>query len=433
MARWAGILLLISGTAFAQGLDFPKANPSVDLELGKNYEGVSKSKRPYLFRLPQKIDKDSAPDLIFLLHGTGMSFKWGFGNYGVHNGHFRKDDIVVSPESNKPRNGFMQGKPDREEIAGLIKLFRKTFPVRNVYLYGHSQGAFFCYYFAGERPAMIDGIVAHAGNFYKAKTTKAAREKVAIGILHGKADAVVGVVCAFATDNVYRTAGYTKVKLWAVEGLSERTGHWPLPFHVQRMLAWCDLVSMKEPADGIALVKSEIAREMPDLVMVAQAAVRARALGAEGMDAVVQAARANAAALLKADTSAYGPWCAHLHQAQTAFGGLAEWDAAIKSLQSVIKKHTKQIEQGMKAVRKGSKKSFGGGLKAMEKGYAGKGYNHLLAHMQHRFDKPGDVVSPKDLKRFSNLKDARKAADKEGHKAFAELTQPRLATLKSAG
>jgi len=428
--RRIGIPLLLTAAAHAQALEFPKANPSADLALGKSYEGVSKNKRPYWFRLPATIDKDAPPDLIFLLHGTGMSYKWGFANYGVHNGHFRKDDIVVSPESAKPGSGFIQGKPDREEIAGFIKLFQKTFPVRHVYLYGHSQGAFFCYYFAGERPKMIDGIVAHAGNFFKAKTTKAAREKVAIGILHGRADAVVTVSCAFVTDNIYRTAGYAKVKLWAVDGLNKQTGHWPLPYHVQRMLAWCDLVSIRTADDGHRLVKSEIAIEKPDYVMIAQAAVRARARGAGNMDAIVEAAQANAAALVKADTSAYGPWCAHLHEAQAAFRGLPEWATAIKPLQAVIRKHTKAVEQGVKAIRKNNKGSFAGGLKAMEKGYGGNGYTHLLAHMQHRFNKPGDKVTPKELKRFTALQDVRKAADKAGRQAFADLTQPTIETFK---
>ena len=89
--RWIGVLLL-AAPALAQGLEFPKAAPAADLELGKSYEGLSKSKRPYWFRLPAKIDKGAPPDLIFLLHGTGMSYMWGFANYGVHNGHFRKDD-----------------------------------------------------------------------------------------------------------------------------------------------------------------------------------------------------------------------------------------------------------------------------------------------------------------------------------------------------
>ncbi len=435
-AKWitavtgVGAVFLISASVFAQGLEFPKANPSTELALGKSYEGVSKNKRPYWYRLPATIDKSAAPDLIFLLHGTGMSFKWGFFNYGVHAGHFRKGDIVVSPESEDSSRGFVQDKKDRDEIAGLIKLFRKTYPVRNVYLYGHSQGAFFCYYFAGERPEMIDGIVAHAGNFFKAKTTKGARDKVAIGILHGRADAVVTVECAFMTDNVYRSAGYKNVKVWAVDGLNEKTGHWPLPYHVQRMLAWCDLVSMKTAADGLALVKSELAVEKPDIVMVAQASVRARALGAQAMDAVVAVAQSNAAALVGADTTSYGPWCRHLQQAQAAFGGLPEWEAAIKPMQGLIKKHTKWVEQGMKAMRKGNKKSFAGGLKAMTKGYAGRGYDVLAAHMLHRSNKPGDRVSAKELQGYKDLQTARKAADKQGLQAFLDLTQEPLKTKK---
>ena len=82
-----GLLLLLGAAVHAQGFDFPKKDPSRDLELGATYEGQSKSKRPYLYRLPAKIDKEAPPNLIFLLHGTGMSYKWGFANYGVHKGH----------------------------------------------------------------------------------------------------------------------------------------------------------------------------------------------------------------------------------------------------------------------------------------------------------------------------------------------------------
>ncbi|MHC4933431.1 MAG: alpha/beta fold hydrolase [Planctomycetota bacterium] len=430
-----GLLLLLGAAVHAQGFDFPKKNPSRDLELGATYEGQSKSKRPYLYRLPAKIDKEAPPNLIFLLHGTGMSYKWGFANYGVHKGHFRKDDIVVSPESENSSSGFVQRKPDREEIAGFIKLFRKLWPIRNVYLYGHSQGAFFCYYFAGERPQLIDGIVAHAGNFFKAKTTKAAREKVAIGILHGRADAVVGVVCAYATDNVYRGAGYTKVKLYVVDGLNENTGHWPLPFQVGQMLDWCDLMSLKKPAEGAALAAREMTREKPDFVLVSQAAVRGKALGKdEGTDKlhqlVVEAALANAEALVAADRSSYGPWCAQLRLSQEAFAGLAEWKEAAKPLQSLLKKHTAQVEQGMKAIPKFNNSSFGGGLKAMEKGYVGDGYDHLAGHMQHWVNKQGDKVKAKDRERFKALQDGRRAADKEGRRAFEDLTKSKLAPLK---
>jgi len=431
MEKWIPAQLFFCSVASAQHLTFPAVEPSADLAGSKTYKGTSKAKRPYWFRLPGKIEKHAPPDLILIFHGTGLDYRWGFYNYGVHEGHFRKNDIVVSAESEQPDRGFIQGKPDRDDAVAMIKLFRKTFPIRNVYLYGHSQGAFFCYYFAGERPELIDGIVAHAGNFFKAKTNKKARDKVAIGILHGRADAVVGVVCAFITEGVYRTAGYSKVKLWAVDGLTEQSGHWPLPFHLQRMLAWCDLVSMKSPADGVALVRSEAARKQPDWVMVAQAAVRARALGAEGMDAIIAAAQANAAVLVKADTSTYGPWCAHLRQAHAAFTGLAEWEEGIKPLSGLIKKHTKQVGKAMKSFHKANRKSVAGGVKAMAQGYVGVGYDNLLSHMQHRFKKPGGMaVESKDRERYTAFLDARRKGDRAGQKEFVKLTQSKLEALK---
>ena len=108
---------------------------------------------------------------------------------------------------------------------------------------------------------------------------------------------------------------------------------------------------------------------------------------------------------------------------------MAEWEAAIKPLRHVIKKRTKRVEQGMKALRKGNKKSFAAGVRAIEKGYAGRRYDDLVAHMRHRFQKPGDIMLRKELKCFCDLRDARKAADKEGGETFADLTLPKLKTF----
>ena len=86
--------------------------------------------------------------------------------------------------------------------------------------------------------------------------------------------------------------------------------------------------------------------------------------------------------------------------------------------------------QAMKAIRKFNKSSFGGGLKAMEKGYVGDGYDHLVAHMRHWVNKKGDKVKPKERARFEALQEERKSADEKGRKAFEELTKPKLASFK---
>jgi uncharacterized damage-inducible protein DinB len=44
----------------------------------------------------------------------------GVYNYGVHEGHFRKNDIVVSAESEQPDRGFIQGKADRDDALDQL-------------------------------------------------------------------------------------------------------------------------------------------------------------------------------------------------------------------------------------------------------------------------------------------------------------------------
>ena len=174
---------------------------------------------------------------------------------------------------------------DGEQIAALITDFKQRFPIGRVYLYGHSQGAFFCYWFAGEHPELIDGIVAHAGNVLDVKHGKLAKQKVAIGILHGRADAVVPVDCALRTEKIYREQGYEKLKLEIVEGLTEQSGHWPLPVQVAQMLNWLDQVSTQSAAQAVRTAASELRREQPDLRVVTEQLTKARKLLPKAEDA----------------------------------------------------------------------------------------------------------------------------------------------------
>lgn len=437
-------LLAVAAVAAAQELKPEPAAPAATLAAGKTYEATSPGKRPYLYRVPDPGPR--APHLILMLHGTGMKYGWPFWNYPIHTGHFRKHDFVVAPESENPDSGFVQGKPDRDEIAALIKLFKKTWPqIRNVYLYGHSQGAFFCYYFAGEEPLMIDGVVAHAGNFFKAKLDKGARDKVAIGILHGRADAVVTVQCAFSTDLVYREGGYRNVKLMVVDGLNEQSGHWPLPWHLPRMLAWCDRVTAKSPVDAAEAALEELAQEEPDLVAVATAVAAGRRLlekaspeearvASERLKALqdlLDAAReAFAAALLPeaaTQSKGNGPWATQFRIAQAAFG--PKWQEAAATLQKEAARHSKAVADALQGLAKGSGKSYRKALGALREAFLGDDYEHLLLQAG-RWDKPGDSVDADDLSAYRALAPDLTRHVEEGRKAAAKLWDGKLKAFR---
>jgi predicted esterase len=435
-------LLAVAAVAAAQELKPEPAAPAATLAAGKTYEATSPGKRPYLYRVPDPGPR--APHLILMLHGTGMKYGWPFWNYPIHTGHFRKHDFVVAPESENPDRGFVQGKPDREEVAALIKLFKKTWPeIRSVYLYGHSQGAFFCYYFAGEEPGMIDGVVAHAGNFFKAKLDKGARDKVAIGILHGRADAVVTVQCAFSTDLVYREGGYRNVKLMIVDGLDEQSGHWPLPWHLPRMLAWCDRATARSPVDAAEAALEELAQEEPDLVAVATAVaagqkllekaspeeVRVASERLKALQELLDAAREAFATALNpgAIPESNGPWATQFRIAQAAFG--PKWQEAAATFQKEAARHSKAVADALQGLARGSKKSYGKALATLQEAFLGDEYEHLLLQAG-RWDKPGDSVDADDLSAYRALAPDLKRHVEEGRKAAAKLWEGKLKAFR---
>ena len=140
--------------------EVPRVEPSPKAEVGEVLEWTTPEGQEYWYRLPKKSRSKRKPALVLMLHGTGLNHGWSFWNYPIGSGVFQPNDIVVSPDGLTPGNGetfnFVQNKKDEGQIVGLIELFRSNFDVGNVYLYGHSQGAFFCYWFAGGPLAPAD-------------------------------------------------------------------------------------------------------------------------------------------------------------------------------------------------------------------------------------------------------------------------------------
>ncbi len=431
--------------------EVPKVAPSTKAERGAVLEWTSKQGRPYWYRLPDKISEQTAPNLVVMLHGTGLDHCWSFWNYPITD-DFRKNDIVVSPDGLTPGGetfNFVQGPKDGEQIAGLITDFRQAFPIGRVYLYGHSQGAFFCYWFAGEYPELIDGIVAHAGNVLQVKHGKLAKQKVAIGILHGRADAVVPVECAVRTEAIYREQGYEKLKLEIVEGLTEQSGHWPLPFHVAQMLEWLDTVSVQTAGQAVRGAASELGREQPDLAIVADQLGRAQKLMRKAgatekkelqpqLDAMLaflaRAAAAHAEKLLAEPAvgdpkAGYGAWVPHFVAADLAFGEVDSWKKSMAKPRDRAGKHDKVIDKALKAIEKGSKGSTDKGVEAFEEAFLSPRADQLRTALIGAFASDRDAAGQA---KFDELVKTRAADAAAARKAAAEVTAPLLEELRTA-
>ena len=454
IARVAALVPFLLCAELAIGQQTPEAvEPGPKAPRGKALEWKSAQGKPYWYRLPKDLDAKQPPDLLLMLHGTGGKHYWSFANYPIV-GDFRKRDIVVSPDGMTPGGdntfNFVQGPKDGDQIAALITDFKQRFPIGRVYLYGHSQGAFFCYWFAGEHPELIDGIVAHAGNVLDVKHGKLAKQKVAIGILHSRADAVVPVDCALRTEKIYREQGYEKLKLEIVEGLTAETGHWPLPVQVPQMLNWLDQVSTQSAAQAVRTAASELRRATPDLRVVAEQMAKARKLLPKAEDAdkkelppVLAALQAfldkavlvHAQALLADPAtldpkSTWGPWASQFLLLRLAFEDHPEWKKLMAKPRELSARHERSIDKAIKALAKPSKESRAAAVKAFDEAFLAATHE-LLPLLLDQLEKAG-ANEADARRRVIDESNARAAIIADAQKAIQERLAPLLAELKTA-
>jgi pimeloyl-ACP methyl ester carboxylesterase len=425
--------------AAAEEKPVPRAEPSASAPLGQLLEWTSSRGKPYWYRLPRKLDRKRPPNLLLMLHGTGLKWGWAFWNYPIAAGGFRGEDIVVAPEAMTPGQGdtfnFVQGGADGEQLAELIGFFKRQLPVGKVYLYGHSQGAFFAYWFAGEHPELVDGIVAHAGNVLAVKHTALARQKVAIGILHARADAVVPVDCAYRSEKIYREEGYRRVKLEVVEGLTAESGHWPLPKQVGEMLSWLDSVTADSPALALLSALQVLAQDEPDLESVVESVKRAGLMlkaprprdppdlleKLEALKKLLDQAAHEHAEAIQAEAGAakteapFGCWAGHFLHTDRALGTLPAWQKAASGPRRRAASEEKGVARALGLLEQAGLKALGEGLKALEQGFLASRYEDLLVRVERL---AGDSsLKAEERKRTEELLKSRRAALLEGVKA----------------
>lgn len=293
MRRISLPLLLVCALLFLTSLgqasvaqEPPKKAPS-EAPGGKVFSWESGDGLAYEFRLPKNYDPEVGLNLTFVLHGSNLSRRWTFANHDPKS--FRADDLVVSPDGTTSNgNGgfnFLQGEKDLKKLRALQEELQGLFRVRSTFLYGHSQGSFFSFLYAGAYPSEVSGVLGHASGIWIGTAASKKHHHQAIVLMHGTADPVVGYGQSVGGFNYFEERKYPMVRLRSLEGWN----HWPAESHASQQLAWCEAMTTEDPL-RVEAAFTELDRVKEWLDPVAMRQVAEKAADFEGVSAKVKKA-----------------------------------------------------------------------------------------------------------------------------------------------
>jgi predicted esterase len=425
--------------------------PAADVPRGKVHEWKGPT-GAFQYVVPESYDTKRGAALLLMLHGSNLGRQWALLNFEP--GRFRKDDIIVAPDGTTPNGqggfNFMAEAADAAKVADLIRDLRKRLSVSRVYVYGHSQGAYFTYYFIGEYPELVDGVCAHAGGVLTWSKFPEKAKKIAVGILHSDDDPVVPVSLSEGAEKVYKEKGYANVFFKRTSGRQ----HMPDAPSTSEVLAWCDRLTTRSPEETVKLAEEAIVAERPEYAVawdLAEKSVAAKAgeelkkraqavqakiekIAAAHADSVLKGVQGDAKAL-PADP-AYGPWTAHYRLAVSEFGKTKALAELQKKLGAVLRKHAAAARGRLATLRAAGAKNqlgiaFKAGRELIEDAFLGEGADEARGELEKWLARYRSQLPKAEVDTFEKLTAARKPIDEEGRKAWEAVEAGRDDLWKS--
>jgi predicted esterase len=377
-----------SGGGPAAAAETPEKAPG-PRSSGKVYAWKTKKGLRYEYFVPEKYDPAKGANLTFIFHGTGLDRRWGFANH--QGGDFRPEDVVVSPDGPTP-NGqsrlFLGKSDDVAQVHDLQEELKGVFKVRQVFVYGHSQGAFFAFLYAGAFQEEVAGALGQAGGIWNGTTLSRGGHGQAMVVMHGTADPVVPFGNAVGSMGALREAEYPMAHLRAMEGWN----HWPTPFHAAQELAWMEGMTTTDPDRAAASLDhfdGITEKEWIDfgglhalgkrIGTMAGAPEPLRARGTAAAAAVEKLAEEHAAAIRAGAGKDPGakfdgkPWIGHAVRLLRDFEGVPARDALDKDWNKLLERHRDKGVEGLRdyyrARGKDNAKAFEGGVRAVCDGW----------------------------------------------------------------
>lgn len=421
-------------------------NPAVDPRDGKHgevYKWKSADGLDYEYFVPDSYDPKVGANVTFVLHGNGLNHRWTFWNHKA--GEFRADDIVISPDGTSILEStgnpeFLSGKQDVDRLHALIEEMKSIWKVKQTFLYGHSQGSFFVFFYAGEYPDDISGVCGHAGAGWAVKQNKKGHH-IAIGFMHGTDDHIPHWQASSALET-FVDAKYPNTHLRTLFDWP----HAPHSLQAENVLSWCEGMT-SEDADRVEICLDYLAQtDRPmgvdwsatwsvanRLANMGSASAKQKRKGSKIATVVDELCAAHLKKITKGlgkkgklSQLASSTWCGSLIRVVEDFAGVPALVAFEKknkkALGSLRESATKALKEYWAKRDDDPKKAFTAGLDLLENGFLD--YQCVAVRKQLEewaADAKSHGISKRDLQRWeetgANYSEAREAGFKEFEKA----------------
>jgi predicted esterase len=362
--KWLAAAICLLALALPANADgHPEKQPGPK-STGKIYTWTAGNGTKYEYYVPKDYDADAGANLTLILHGSNLDRRWGFANHKA--GKFRKDDIVVSPDGTTPNGnrGFnsMQSDGELKRMHEFHEELRETWNIKATFLYGHSQGSFFSFYYAGAYPDDVQGVVGQASGVWIGTQATKKHHHQAICLMHGTKDPVVGYGQSIGGYDFYEEAKYPLLHLRSLENWN----HWPAQYQTEMQLAWCEGMTTEDP-ERLAICFETIADFKKGVDPSVLYAVAERASTFEGVPSKVVSAASKAMKEVekiatkhvtsitkalgknKGDKLADKSWVGHVPRFLRQYQGVPSWVEFEKKWSKKLDKNTENASKHSKA------------------------------------------------------------------------------------
>ncbi len=440
------VLALAAAAPAAIGDDNPEKKLSPDAR-GKVHAWKAKDGLAYEYFVPKDYDAGDGANLTVVLHGSNLDRRWTFWNHRA--GDFRPDDVVVSPDGTTPNGSggfnFLGDDKNVSRLRALLEEVKSVLNVRQTFLYGHSQGSFFAFHFAGAHPEDVDGICADASGAWTWTKSGPFGHHQAIGIMHGTDDPVVPYGQSRGALDHYRANRYPLVHLRTLFGW----GHPPEARQASFVLAWCEGMTSPDPK-RVQLSMEHLAEGTADFGDYAALHAVAKRLAGTGagakLEGVSDSARAAAARIadsveslaakhadlirkgMKGGKEGPSPAAFHMVRFLDDFDGVPSREALAKDMADLLDKHEKEAGKRLRVFWQKAERApadaFEEGVGVLKAAYLHHAASGLLPRLAEWEKKAKELKIPKAaLSAYAKAAPACEKARDAGAKDYLDLNR----------